>query len=350
MKVSIITTIYKAEKDLPRLLDSMMALRSPELEFFLIDNGSPDRCGEICAEYAKKDSRFVVRTIKDNIGYIGARMFGIRECDGDYVGFSDSDDYLEPEGYDHAIEVIKQYDCDLYITAYNVHDGEKVGKHLPPYSTGIYDGETVKTVIRPQAFGFLKDRDRLHGFMWKHIYRRSVLINHDISLLEDVKPWEDQLFNIDVIDHCNRIYVDDQVIYNYFANSGSITADVFNNFDEKDFWYKTRRLYTEREKRGVNRIEATANANTSLNNLDTLIVSLCKNGSMSSSTVAKRLKGLLSNDIVVHDILAKSTSSYLNMRLGVVKICLVLNLYNLLVKIVRYKLGYSKNTLHQKKI
>ena len=57
MKVSIITTIYKAEKDLPRLLDSMMALKSPELEFFLIDNGSPDRCGEICAEYASRDSR-----------------------------------------------------------------------------------------------------------------------------------------------------------------------------------------------------------------------------------------------------------------------------------------------------
>ena len=50
MKLSIITTAYKAEQDLPRLLDSMMAQKAPELEFFLIDNGSPDRCGEICRE------------------------------------------------------------------------------------------------------------------------------------------------------------------------------------------------------------------------------------------------------------------------------------------------------------
>ena len=83
MRISIVTTIYKAEKDLPRLLDSMMALRNPDLEFYLIDNGSPDRCGEICAEYARKDSRFFVLTLKENIGYIRARMLGLKECHGD---------------------------------------------------------------------------------------------------------------------------------------------------------------------------------------------------------------------------------------------------------------------------
>ncbi len=345
MKVSIITTIYKAEKDLPRLLDSMMALKSPELEFFLIDNGSPDRCGEICAEYAKKDPRFVVRTIKDNIGYIGARMLGIRECDGDYVGFSDSDDYLEIGGYDHAIKVIKQYDCDLYITAYNVHDGKKVSKHMPPYATGIYEAERIIKVIRPQAFGFLKGKDRLHGFMWKHIYRRNILINNGIVLLEDVKPWEDQLFNIDVINYCKRLFVDDQVIYNYFANSGSITANVFKNFDEKDFWNKTRRLYNEREKRAVNRMESFANANASLYNLDTLVVSLCKNKARDSSSVVNVLNALLSNDAVAHDILSKSSGWSLSKRLLFVKSCLAMKLYKFLVMIVRYKLSSSEKLL-----
>ena len=70
MKISIITTIYKAEKELPRLLDSMMAQKSSELEFFLIDNGSPDKCGEICRDYAKRHGRFKTFTIKDNIGHI----------------------------------------------------------------------------------------------------------------------------------------------------------------------------------------------------------------------------------------------------------------------------------------
>ena len=94
MKISIITTVYKAEQDLPRLLDSMMAQKAPELEFFLIDNGSPDRCGEICREYAEKDPRFTVYTLEENIGYIRARNLGLEVCDGDYVGFCDSDDFL----------------------------------------------------------------------------------------------------------------------------------------------------------------------------------------------------------------------------------------------------------------
>lgn len=338
MKVSIITTIYKAEKDLPRLLDSMMALQSPELEFFLIDNGSPDRCGEICAEYAKKDSRFVVRTIKDNIGYIGARMFGIRECDGDYVGFSDSDDYLEPGGYDRAVEVIKQYDCDLYITAYNVHAGEVVGTHLPPYAPGVYVEERIINVIRPQAFGFIKGRDRLHGFMWKQVYRRSILINNDITLLEDVKPWEDQLFNIDVIDHCECIYVDNQVIYNYFANTGSITANVFKNFDAQDFWNKTRRLHTERSRRASCAFEGRFNANASLYNLYSLVVNLCKNTSRTNKEVAHELKAMLGDDNVISDIISRSANIDQSKSSIFVKYCLKLRAYRFLVDIVRHEL------------
>ena len=261
MKVSIITTIYKAEKDLPRLLDSMMALKSPELEFFLIDNGSPDRCGEICAEYAEKDSRFFIRSLKDNIGYIRARMLGIHECHGDYVGFSDSDDYLEPSGYDRAIEILKRHDCDMLIGAYNVHTGNKVIQNFPPFMPGVYVDEKIKNDISPQAFGCLRSRSRLHGFMWKHIYRLSILRHVNISLEEAIQPWEDQLFNIDVIKNCNHIYVDNLILYNYFANGNSITAELYKHFDGVDFWRKTRLLYLEKVKRASTDLEKRANAN-----------------------------------------------------------------------------------------
>ena len=166
MKVSIITTIYKAEKDLPRLLDSMMALKSPELEFFLIDNGSPDRCGEICAEYAKKDSRFVIRTLKDNIGYIGARNLGLREVDAEYVGFCDSDDFLQPQGYDKAITKLKETDCDLYVSSYVECSGDVHVIRRPPFDTGIYRNAELST-LKVQFYGFLPGLSQLKGFVWK---------------------------------------------------------------------------------------------------------------------------------------------------------------------------------------
>ena len=338
MRISIVTTIYKAEKDLPRLLDSMMALKSPELEFFLIDNGSPDRCGEICVEYAKKDKRFFIRTLADNIGYIRARMLGIKECHGDYVGFCDSDDYLEPGGYDHAAQVISDQNCDLYITAHMVHMDNDELLMKPPYKPGLYQTESIQQIILPQAFGFLRNRDRLHGFMWKQIFRREIILKTGISFVEDLKPWEDQIFNIDMIKDCQRVYIDDQVIYHYFANTGSITARMTQDFDADAFWQKTRLLYQEKIKRATNSIERRAAANSALFNIDLLVVNLCRKYFTASNEVKDILSALFSRDEVWYQICSESSNEDLNQRLLVVKYCLKLKLYRALVCLVKHKL------------
>lgn len=338
MIISIVTTIYKAEKDLPRLLDSMMALRNPDLEFFLIDNGSPDRCGEICAEYARKDSRFFVRTLNENIGYIRARMLGVQECHGDYVGFCDSDDLLESGGYDHAMEVIVESGCDLYITSHIVHFGFGDQLMNPPYKKGLYQLESINQIILPQAFGFLKDRDRLHGFMWKQIYKKEVIVKNGISLIEDLKPWEDQIFNIDVLKQCQSVFIDDNVIYHYFANSGSITASLIKNFDANSFWAKTRLLYHEKIKRATSSIERCAAANAALFNVDLLVVNLCKKHLSDPKVVNDTLSALLRKDEVWNQIVSESNNADLNKRLLLVKYCLKANLYRALFYIIRYKL------------
>lgn len=337
MRISIVTTIYKAEKDLPRLLDSMMSLKSPDLEFFLIDNGSPDRCGEICEEYAKNDNRFFIRTLKDNIGYIRARMLGINECHGDYVGFCDSDDYLEPGGYDHAAMVLSELKCDLYITSHKVHFGDDVYVIHPPYDTGIYR-DNIKEVVLPQAFGSLKGKDRLHGFMWKHLYRKKLILESGISLIEDLKPWEDQIFNIDFLQHCHSVLVDNQVIYNYFAKSGSVTRSMIVDFDAEDFWRKTSALYVEKLSRVSTSLERLANANALMSNLDSLVVCLCKKTELSSKTVARTLRSMLGRDEIANHILSDSSCKDLSKRFQFVRYCLKLKLYYLLVFVVRREL------------
>lgn len=337
--ISIVTTIYKAEKDLPRLLDSMMVLKCPDLEFFLIDNGSPDRCGEICAEYAKKDSRFFLYSLKDNIGYIRARMLGIKECHGDYVGFCDSDDNLEPEGYDKAVQIIREEDCDLYITAHKTHFGDYIQLNNPPFKKGRYEGDAIINGILPQAFGFMKGRERLHGFMWKQIYRKSILHDYQILLIEDLKPWEDQVFNLDVIQHCERIFVDDTVIYNYFVNSESVTSSMIQQFDVQDFWRKIKLLYKEKSKRAHSRLEYRANANASVFLMDLMIVTLCKNRTLPSSFVVASLKKVFFDDPLANKILSLAHNSDLSKRLLFVKCCLLLKWYHLLVNVVRQKLN-----------
>lgn len=272
MKISIITTVYKAEKDLPRLLESMMAQRNPELEFFLIDNGSPDRCGEICREYATRDPRFVVYTLNENIGYIRARNIGIQACNGDYIGFCDSDDYLEPGGYDRAAERIKQTQCDFYAAAWCTVSSSKTENRLP-VPAGVYE----KDAILPLTFGPVGERNMFHGFVWKNIYRRQMILDAGITFLETLKPYEDQIFNIDVMQKCACICIDDGVLYNYVVNEQSITAQMYQQYDAPAEWLRMTALYQQKNARAQAPLHTEALCNQMLLSLYSLICAMAKN-------------------------------------------------------------------------
>lgn len=327
MKLSIITTVYKAENDLPRLLDSMMAQKSPELEFFLIDNGSPDRCGEICREYAKKDPRFTVYTLEENIGYIRARNLGIEVCDGDYIGFCDSDDYLEPGGYDRAVEKIRETDCDFYAAAYNtVGTGTRLD--LLPFTPGLYENEAVKEVLLPQAFGHLDGRPMLQGFMWKHILRRSIVLDGNIRFYEPLKPYEDQLFNIDALKRSRRVYIDDSVIYNYIVNEQSITAKLTANFDPEPEWQRIRNLYEQKRERCGSELQNTALCNQALWYTYAMALNMVKSHRVSTAEGCRILRGFNADGLMT----AFSRRAQFDDRLqSFVRFCLLHGQYRLLL-------------------
>lgn len=336
MKVSIITTIYKAEKDLPRLLDSMMAQKSQELEFFLIDNGSPDKCGDICREYAKKDSRFTVYTIKDNVGYIRARNIGMKECSGDYIGFCDSDDYLEVGGYDRAIEKIKEYDCDLYITAYRtVSENSQVVNHIP-YETGVYEGSRIQACILPQAFGDINGKSALHGFAWKQIIRRSVILENDLTFLPELQPYEDQIFNIDVIKGCNRVCIDDNIIYNYVVNVQSITAKLNLNFNAKAEWNRIKLFWNEKKSRATEQQHIEAYNNQALKFIYCMILNMAKTNEKSVKELTVQLDDIIDENIV-REILGNSSKNN-GRQIDFVKSCLFGKKYRRLFLVMRIAL------------
>ncbi|MGN0550978.1 MAG: glycosyltransferase family 2 protein [Acutalibacteraceae bacterium] len=339
MKISIITTIYKAEKDLPRLLESMMAQKSPELEFFLIDNGSPDNCGEVCNEYAKKDSRFTVYTLKDNIGYIRARNLGIQKCSGDYVGFCDSDDYLENGGYDRAIEKIYETQCDLYLTSYRTIFTKREEINLLPYECGLYKNQQVQTVIRPQAFGRLPGKGVLHGFAWKQIFRKSIILDNRFEFMPELQPYEDQLFNTDIIGKCNSVYVDDNVIYNYIVNEQSITAKLLADFDSSAEWGRIALLYKEKLKRAKNQAEIEANCNESLEKIYEYLLNLAK-----QNKTVRQIKSTVCSDLdktIVSEVL-KDSSKKLSGNCTFVRSCLRLKLYSIMIACLKSALYLRK--------
>ena len=117
MKVSIVIPIYKAEKYLRTCIDSVLGQTYKDLEVILVDDASPDRCGEICEEYAKKDSR--VRVIhKENEGVSKARNAGLAIATGDFVQFVDSDDYLAEDMTQKLVEQMEQQKVDLVLCGF----------------------------------------------------------------------------------------------------------------------------------------------------------------------------------------------------------------------------------------
>lgn len=109
--ISVIVPVYKVEPYLRQCVDSIINQTYTNLEIILIDDGSPDRCPEICDEYAAKDSR--VRVIhQKNSGVSAARNAGLNIASGDYIGFVDADDWIEPNMYEELLRSILQFGSD----------------------------------------------------------------------------------------------------------------------------------------------------------------------------------------------------------------------------------------------
>ena len=144
--VSVIVPVYKVEPYLERCLDSLVAQTLKEIEIIVIDDGSPDRCGEICDAYAAKDARFRV-VHQENRGLSAARNAGIELARADYLMFVDSDDWVEPEFCRLPYEAAVEHGAELVMFSYEKTDGSR-GRVCPQgFEEGAKDRVTALKML-----------------------------------------------------------------------------------------------------------------------------------------------------------------------------------------------------------
>lgn len=119
--ISVIVPIYRVEKYLSRCIESILNQSYKDIEVFLVDDGSPDNCGEICDRYARKDNRITVIHQK-NAGVSAARNAGLNRAKGEYIGFVDPDDYIAVDMYDKMLTSLEKERANLAICGYNYID------------------------------------------------------------------------------------------------------------------------------------------------------------------------------------------------------------------------------------
>lgn len=180
--ISVIVPIYKVEDYLPKCVDSILSQTYSHLEIILVDDGSPDRCGEICDEYAERDSRIQV-IHKRNGGLSSARNAGIDIARGDYFSFVDSDDWIEPDMYEAMLSAAQEYDVPLVCAGRFDEDGA-TGESTPglcPVKTEAVTGkELVSKIFR---------WDHLDSAAWDKLYARELFreIRYPVGrVVEDV--------------------------------------------------------------------------------------------------------------------------------------------------------------------
>ena len=218
--VSVIIPVYKAEKYLKRCIDSVCNQSYSNLEIILIDDGSPDRCGIICDEYAKKDNRIKVLHIQNN-GVSNARNQGMKIMTGDYVQFVDSDDYLKEDMTETLVNSLEHHHSDLVICGFcNVNRSGEVEEY-PKEKQGVYE-------IQKFAIGMLKEPQAYsYGVLWNKLFKADVIRNHKLEFIQNITFGEDFIFNLSYMEKIKTVYVLQKSMYYYLRyNDNSLMYEM----------------------------------------------------------------------------------------------------------------------------
>lgn len=225
-KISIIIPVYKAEIYIHNCIESILAQTFKDFEVLLIDDGSPDKSGEICDKYAELDCR--VRVFhNENGGVSFARQFGIDNARGEYTIHADPDDWVEPDMLEDLYAKAQEEDADMVMCDYFVNF-----KNEQQYRKSQPSALDHKTVLKEM---FLQ----LTCSCWNKLIRRSCYIKYGIKFDPELSYCEDLMFNSSLLLHDIRISYIPKAYYHYVqdANPDSIIHSVYKYYDEVEYEY-----------------------------------------------------------------------------------------------------------------
>lgn len=223
IKISVIVPVYNAEQYIAKCIESILRQTYTELQIILIDDGSTDGSGELCDQYAALDKRVEVYHTA-NRGLVAARKEGIRKSQGDYIGFVDADDYIEPDMYGQLLDELVESRADFIHTGYIEENGQS-RKNILDFENGIFELASIK-----DREAFLKQyvlKGEKHKFIsysiWSKLYKRD-LIEKSYFLLQDNQQYGEDVLSLCLcILNSRRIILSRHALYHYVVRKGSMS-------------------------------------------------------------------------------------------------------------------------------
>lgn len=211
--ISVIVPIYNTERYLNDCITSIVQQTAPNLEIILVDDGSPDRCGDMCDEWAKKDTRIRVLHQK-NLGVSAARNAGIQAANGDLISFVDADDVLPCDAYEHFLSSMDNSDLVMGRMQRIDESGAIYGTASRIPSNGTSVELFLIDLFQEKKYSYL-------GYLCDKLFRKSIIIHNGIRFNEEIKLNEDRLFLLEYLLHCYIVTFCDYTTYYYRQHNES---------------------------------------------------------------------------------------------------------------------------------
>lgn len=239
MLISIVVPIYKVEKYLSRCVDSILSQTFTDFELILVDDGSPDNCGDICEEYAKVDKRIKVIHQK-NGGLSAARNSGIEwafaNSNSQWITFIDSDDWIHPRYLEVLLNAATESNLPVSICGYLQTEGEVEEISPEKFNAKICSVEN-----------FFMDHNVNAVVAWGKLYKKEYFkaLRYPVGKLN-----EDEFTTYKILFQLENVAVVEAKMYYYFVNAGSIMNsswsirkfDVFDAMEERILFFKEKNL------------------------------------------------------------------------------------------------------------
>ena len=205
-KLSIIVPVYGVEKYIDKCLNSLVKQSLKEIEIIVVNDGTKDNSQKIIDKYVKEYPDKIKSYIKENGGQGSARNYGLKKATGEYIGYVDSDDFVEKDMYKKLYNKAKKNNYDIVVCGnYNVsedYQNKNIDAFINNYNTDL---ENI-------FFGKMA--------VWNKIYKRDILIKNKLEFKE--KVWyEDLAFTLKAIMNSNTFAFIDEPLYDYLIREGS---------------------------------------------------------------------------------------------------------------------------------
>lgn len=245
--ISVIVPIYNVEKYLDKCIESIANQTYKNLEIILVDDGSPDNCPRMCDYWASRDERIKV-IHKKNGGISSARNVGFEASTGEYISFIDSDDWVDENTFESALNMLETNDCDISVFSLLTEFETVTKQNITDYD--------MHTCNQKEFYHLMLNSDNICGYACNKLFKRELISN--LRFDESLFVCEDFLFCAEYVTKCKSAVYTSAKFYHYRQRLDSATRDYNYNPNKTtslDSYERIMQIYSEYDNDDIYKLE-----------------------------------------------------------------------------------------------